>query len=201
MSNFEYALENDEFFEFDQESDEAVESDESDEMEERRQRRRVPRIRAGRTASGQNLFRPRPPAAGQSGYVTQAQLQAGLKRVGDQIKINSESIKKVTAQSNKINAQLGSTTERLDKKVTDLKKEVKKQAEMSLLLTLLQPKPEIVAKVGATQCVQEAVGQVEVKQSNSLLPLLLLGGGLGGDGSGDNNTLLLALAASGTLKL
>src|SRR5829696_4302392 len=143
MNGYEYAFENDEFFEND-ESDEFFENDESDEFSERRRKRggRPPRITPGRTGRGTGLFKPRP-AGGNNKYVTQAQLEAGLARAGKQISANSEAIKKVAAQANKINSELGATTSRLDKQVGELKKEVKKQAETSLLLTLLQSAPEV----------------------------------------------------------
>ena len=209
MNGYEYALESDEMFESD-ESDEAY--DESDELAERRRPggRRPPRITPGRTGTGAGLFRPRPTNGAK--YATQAQLEAGLARVGKQISANSESIKKVAAQANKINSELGAATNRLDKQVSELKKEVKKQAETSLLLALLQKQPELEIKTqpvvvpppagsqaGTLPTVGEAVGTVTVKKQSNLLPLILLSGS-GGLGGGDSsNMLLLALAFGGSL--
>jgi len=196
MNGYEYALESDESFESD-ESDEAY--DESDEFAERKGRGRPPRINPGRTGRGTGLFRPRPVNGNK--YVTQAQLEAGLARVGKQISANSEAIKKVATQANKINSELGAATTRLDKQVGELKKEVKKQAETSLLLTLLQGTPEI-QKTTATVGTQTVLTDVSVKKTDILLPIVLLSGlgGGGGLGGGDSsNMLLLALALSGKL--
>ncbi|MEA2561101.1 MAG: hypothetical protein QOH06_2605 [Acidobacteriota bacterium] len=202
MNGYEYALENDEFFEND-ESDEFFENDESDEFSERRRKRggRPPRINPGRTGRGTGLFKPRP-AGGTSKFVTQAQLEAGLARVGKQIGANSEAIKKVATQANKINSELGAATSRLDKQVGELKKEVKKQAETSLLLTLLQGSPQLEARPGAdaTQA-GNVINNVQVKKQDLMLPLIMLSGGMGGGmGGGDSsNMLFLALALSGKL--
>lgn len=200
-----YALESDELFE----SDEAY--DESDEFTERRQRRngRPPRITPGRTGTGSGLFRPRPAPGSNAQYVTQAQLEAGLTRVGGQISANSEAIKKVADQANKINSELGAATSRLDKHVGDLKKEVKKQAETNLLLTLLQKPPALKTTpvtirhpdpADPNKIVEsKVVGTVEYEKQNNLLPLVLMSssGGLGGGDS--SNMLFLALALSGQL--
>ena len=202
MNGYEYAFENDEFFESD-ESDELYESDESDEFSERRRKRggRPPRITPGRTGRGTGLFKPRP-AGGNGKFVTQAQLEAGLARAGKQISANSEAIKKVAAQANKINSELGATTSRLDKQVGELKKEVKKQSETSLLLTLLQGSPQLEARPGAdaTQA-GNVINNVQVKKQDLMLPLIMLSGGMGGGmGGGDSsNMLFLALALSGKL--
>ena len=93
----------------------------------------------------------------------------------------------------------------------ELKKEVKKQAETSLLLTLLQKPPALkTAPVSiqypdpkdATKTISTTVvGTVEYEKQSNLLPLMLMmsSGGLGG-GSGDSsNMLFLALALSGQL--
>jgi len=202
MNGYGYALENDEFFESD-ESDEFLESDESDEFSERRRRGgRPPRINPGRTGRGTGLFKPRP-AGGTSKFVTQAQLEAGLARVGKQISANSEAIKKVATQSNKINSELGAATSRLDKQGGELKKEVKKQGEASLLITLLQGTPQLEARTGGNaEHTTEVLRDVQVKKQDNLLPLILLSGigGGGGLGGGDSsNMLLLALALSGKL--
>lgn len=204
MNGYEYAFENDEFFESD-ESDELFESDESDEFSERRRRRggRPPKITPGRTGRGTGLFKPRPAPGTAGKYVTQAQLEAGLARAGKQISANSDAIKKVAAQANKINSELGATTSRLDKQGGELKKEVKKQSETSLLLTLLQGTPQLEAKPGGNvEHAADTLADVQVKKQDLMLPLILLSGGLGGGGLGggdSSNMLLLALALSGKL--
>lgn len=191
-----YALENDEMYESDEAYDEAYGNDESDEASPSRVRRPM-RVGPGRVASGKGLFRPRPVT---NKFVTQAQLEAGLSRVGKQIQVNSDAIKKVSAQTTKITADLTSATNRLDKQVSEVKKEVKKQSEMTLLLTLLQKAPELEARPGADPEAANAVlGSVQVKKQSNLLPILLLSGS-GGLGGGDSsNMLLLALALGGQL--
>jgi hypothetical protein len=198
MNGYEFALESDEAYD---ESDEAY--DESDELAERRRGRRVPRISPGRLPSPGGLVRPPAPTGN---VVTRAEFNASMARIDKKIETNAEAIKKVTAQSNKINTELGAVTSRLDKQVGELRKEVKKQAETSLLLTLLSKPPGIKVtpqKVqfqdtsGTTKEV-EVVGKVEVEKQSNLLPLVLLssqGGGLGGGDS--SNMLILALALSG----
>ena len=196
MNGYGFGLESDELFEND-ESDDAY--DES--SDEAVRGGRPPRINPGRTGRGTGLFRPRPTNTNK--YVTQAQLEAGLARVGKQIGANSDAIKKVASQANKINSELGAATTKLNKQVGDLKKEVKQQNETTLLLTLLNKppalKPTTQTLVVNSTPVDVMTGVQYAPQSN-LLPLLLLtsqGGGLGG---GDNsNMLLLALALSGQL--
>lgn len=204
MNGYEYVLESDELFE----------SDESDEFAERQRpgSRQPPRINPGRTGRGTGLFRPRPaggtgPTGGTANFVTQAQLEAGLARVGTQISANSEAIKNVASQANKINSELGAATARLDKHTAELKKEVKKQAETSLLLTLLQKPPALKTTPQKIEYIDhantkkevEVVGKIDYGPQSNLLPLVLLSGS-GGLGGGDSsNMLFLALALSGQL--
>ena len=186
MNGYEYALESDELFESD-ESDESFESDEYDELSERRRRQsgRPPRISPGRTGRGTGLFRPRP--ANGNKYATQAQLEAGLARVGRQISDNSNAIRKVATQANRINSELGAAKARLEKQVSEIRKEVKKQAETSMLLTLLQKAPELEAKPGADSVeAKKVTDNVQVKKQDNLLLFALMGGGIG-----DNLPLLL----------
>lgn len=198
------AFEDDDFFEDDEDFDDAAleglgESDDLDDFLERRRRGRgrSRRIRRPATGKGSGLFKPRP----SNQYVTQAQLQAGLARVGKQIQTNGTAIKKVAEQANRINSELGSRTDKLAKGVGELKKEVKRQAEMSLLMTLLQSTPQLEAKnpTAETGTAGAVVTNVQVKKQSNILPLLLMLGG-GGLGGGDSSqTLLLGLALSGQL--
>jgi hypothetical protein len=201
MNGYGYGLESDELFEND-ESDDAY--DES--SDEAVRRGRPARINPGRTGRGTGLFRPRP--TNNNKYVTQAQLEAGLARVGKQISANSDAIKKVATQANKINSELGEATTKLNKQVGDLKKEVKQQAETNLLLTLLN-KPPAIKPTTQSLTGQDALGnnvkvdvvtKVEYEKQSNLLPLVLLTsqGGLGGGGD-NSNMLFLALALSGQL--
>lgn len=196
-----YAFEDDELFEDDEDLDDAMgESDDLDNFLERRRRGRASRIRPGKTAKGTGLFKARP----NDRYVTQAQLQAGLARVGKQIATNGEAIKKVTAQTNKVTSDLAAATTKISKDLKDVKKEVKQQAETALLMHLLQPKPELETKNPSanTGTAGAVVANVSFKQHSNLLPLILMMGshGGGGMGGGDNNQMLfLALALSGQL--
>lgn len=201
MNGYEYDTEADEAFEDAGEYDEA--SDEASD-EARRGPLRFRPIRPGPVATGKNLVRPRPTPGR---YVTEARFQAGLARVGADIRKNSEAIKKVAVQASRVNSQLVSTTSRLDKEIKDTKKELKKQAETTLLLTLLQSGPTITPQsttVTTPTGTTTALTSVTVTQPSNLLPLILLGGsgglggGLGGDGD-TSNLLLIALALGGKL--
>ena len=198
MSGIAYALEDEELFEDEEDFDDAyAEGDDlEDFLERRRKRRRGRPIRAGRTARGKGLFRARPT----SQYVTQTQLRTSLDRVGKQIAANGASIKKVAVQANRVTSDLAAATKRLDKQMDTVQKEVKKQAETTMLMTLLQSTPQLEAKnpSGAVATAGDVIGNVQVKRQSNLLPLVLMGGsgGLGGDG---NNMLLLALALSGQI--
>lgn len=198
MNGYGYGLESDELFESD-ESDEAY-----DESDEAVRKGRPARINPGRTGRGTGLFRPRP--VNNNKYVTQGQLEAGLARVGKQIAANSDAIKKVAAQANKINSELGATTAKLDKQVGQLKKDLNQQSQTTLMLTLLQGSPSLEAKPNLTPAqattAASTLSTVQVKKTDLLLPLILLSGsgGGGGLGGGDNsNMLFLALALSGKL--
>jgi hypothetical protein len=207
MVAFEQAWDAEDLYE-DVEVDESYDEwDESDELEERRRRRgrRPPRINPGRVARPGGVVRPPAPTGN---VVTRAELAAGLTRLDKKIETNAEAIKKVTAQANRVTANLGAATNRLDKQVGDLRKEVKKHAETSLLLTLLSKPPAIKATPQTLEVPSptpadpdktreiEVVGKIEVEKQSNLLPLVLLSGqgGMGGDGS---NMLILALALSG----
>ncbi len=203
-----YALENDEAFESDESYDDAYDEayDEAyddafggDEAfdEARRRRRRPRRIRPGRTASGKGLF---PRRASSNRFVTQAQFAASVKETSKQIRDNGMAIKRVSAQASKVTTDLAAATSRLDKQVGEVKKEVKKQSEMTLLLTLLQKAPELEARTGADPVqAGNVLNSVQVKKQSNLLPLVLLSGS-GGLGGGDSsNLLILALALGGQL--
>lgn len=199
MNGYEYDTETDEAFEDTGEYDEG--SDEGSDEARRGPLRFIRPIRPGPVASGRNLVRPRPTPGR---YVTEARFQAGLARVGADIRKNSEAIRKVAAQTSRVNSQLVSTTTRLDKEIKDTRKELKKQAETTLLLTLLQSGPTITTNKGASVGTIPVVTDVTVTQQSNLLPLILLGGsgglggGLGGDGD-TSNLLLIALALGGKL--
>jgi hypothetical protein len=193
MNEFESALESDEFLESD-ESDESDEFGEFGESDEARKKRK--RINPGKTARGTGLVRQRPAPR----FVTQAELTGALERVGKQIAANSDAIKRVATQANKITSDIAASSNRANKQVGDLKGEVKKQADTSLMLTLLQGAPALQAKQGKDDAAtKEILNRIEAKKPDMMLPLIMMSGS-GGLGGGDSsNMLILALAMSGKL--
>ena len=178
MSAYDYAVETDEISEDYDSDDSFVESDESDEIAERRgwRSRRPPRIAPGRLAKPGGLVRPPAPVGK---MVTRAEFNAGMARVDKKIELSTEAIKKVTAQANKATADLGASTSRLDKQTGELKKEVKRQGDTSLLLTLLNKPPalkpttqKVLANApGSTTPVEvEVVSKVEYDKQSNLCP-------------------------------
>lgn len=205
-------LEDEDLFEDDSdlvEDEELFAEDDSDLAERRRNfnRRRgsmkTRPVRPGQLPAGKGLFKARP--TGQ--YATQAQLQAGLNRVGAEIRKTAQAIKTMTAQINKNNSDLTAANNRQDTEIakisSDLKKTGeggKKQNEMFMLMSLLQKQPELEVKnAGAKIDTSETVvNNVQIKKQDNLLPLLLMSG-MGGMGGGDNNMMLMVLALSGKL--
>jgi len=184
MSDVEYMDDNDlDAFEAAESDDEDVDED----YDEARRRRSRPV-----TARGRGYTRPRLA----EGYVTNAQFQAGVARIGKDIRRNAVGIKA-------LNARIDTALEKQSKSASGMRTELQKTREMSMLMPLLlTPKTitttgDIVDKTGMT--VQIPTGsKVQVTSGDtlsSLLPLLLLGGGLGGDGKngGDNSMMMLLL--------
>lgn len=160
-------------------------------------------VRPGQLPAGKGLFTPRP--TGQ--YATQAQLQAGLNRVGAEIRKTAQAIKTMTAQINKNNSDLAAANARQDAEIARLSSDMKKtgeggkkQNEMFMLMSLLQKQPELEVKnAGARiETSESVVNNVQLKKQDNLLPLLLMSG-MGGTGGGDNNMMLMVLALSGKL--
>ena len=204
-------LEDEDLFEDDSdlaEDEELFAEDDSDLAERRRNfnrkraSMRTKPVRPGALPAGKGLFKPRP--TGQ--YATQAQLQAGLNRVGAEIRKTAQAIKTMTAQINKINSDLSAANARQDTEIakisSDLKKTGeggKKQNEMFMLMTLLQKQPELEATPNADKdAAKRITDNVQIKKQDNLLPLLLMSG-MSGMGGGDNNMMLVALALSGKL--
>jgi hypothetical protein len=202
MSAYDFAVETDELSE-DYDSDDRFETDESDEAA-RPWGRRFPRISPGRLAKPGGLVRPPAPTGK---MVTRAEFNAGMARVDKKIELNTEAIKKVTTQANKVTSDLAAATSRLDKQTSEIKKEVKRQSDTALLLTLLNKPPAIkpttqkITTGGSTPVDVEVVTKVEYDKQNNLLPLILLTqtGGSGFGGGDSSNMLILALALSGQI--
>ncbi len=194
------------------EADEADEGYEADEMYEADEAaRRWPPHPRPKLATGQNLFRPRPTAQ----YVTQAQLETALARVGSQIRTNSTAISQLGTRAAAATAAVKKETTDRRKDTEKIKNSLSQTQQLAAILPLLsQPKtlPYPPAASGGTDA--NLVGQTLLVDGsntlNLLLPLLLLtsvgdggagGGGLFG-GTGSDNTmmmLVLVLALSGSL--
>jgi hypothetical protein len=183
----------------DLEFDEGTEDYEYDEARRRARGRAAARRPAPRTASGTGFFRPRPGT--QSQNVTQTQLQTALAKVSADVKTNGEAIKTLNGRVNVLSSEQAQQGVALRREAAERKKEdtairaeVRKARELSMLQLLIQKPPTVeLVRNG------EAVTDVKLKQSNdSLLPILLMSGGLGGDGAsgGGDNTMLLALLLS-----
>lgn len=157
---------------------------------------------APRTATGNNLFQARP-----TQYVTQVQLDAAMKRVGAQIKTNSDAVRT-------LNSRVAADAAAIQKEAINRKQDLAKlrsNVQMTALLPLLI-KP---ASVGPTSA-EDKIGGIDVPQGtkvlveskdklSALLPLLLMGGLGGSDGKsssgGDDQMMMLmmVMAISGGL--
>jgi hypothetical protein len=182
------------------------EGEAADILERRRRRRRRRRPRGRRrvpSASGRGYYRQRP----SRNYVTQAQLQAGLERVARDVRKNASGIKVVNSRLKSLSASHSRDIARVnaahDRDVAQLKKDIKKAQESALLMSLLtQPTARDLTDAAKADIVGLQEGeQVLVRKGDGLtamLPVLLLSGGLGGNGS-DSNMMLMAMAMSGAL--
>jgi hypothetical protein len=181
---------------------EMLESDDSDEMmAERSGRRSRRRPRAPRTASGRGTM---PPRRQQGNFVTEAQLEAGLTRVEQQIRTNSAAIQTV---SNRVNT----VAEEQTRQAATLRREIAGQnqrLQMSAIFPLLlQRSVTLREDVGNSGLRANDRVQLTGDSFSAMLPLLLMGGfgqsgGQGGspgsDSSSDMTPLLLVLALSGS---
>lgn len=171
-----YATETDEAL-YDWESDEIYESDESDEMEARRRRGRQP-VRVARPST---YVTPRAPA-GQQQYVTEAQLQAALARVGAQIRTNSTAIRQVNGRADTLANDQRRQVAAQRRENGAIRRDVRQTRELAAILPLLTPRPQSVALSTAVANLPQGERVVVDRGTDtlsSLLPILLLGG-LGG---------------------
>jgi len=158
--------------------------EEDDDLAERRRRRR----RRVSPARGTGLFRPKPT----KGFVTQTQLKAAMARVGKDIRKNAMAIKKVNTSINALSA-------RQERDTRQLRKDLQKSNQMSLLTLLLQKPPTVELTKSPVMTVEspsqriDVVTDVKLKEEDNTLLLLLafMGQGTGGGLSGDNLPLLL----------
>ncbi len=176
------------------------------EEEEAVRRRRRP-VRTGR---GAGYYRARPSGR----YVTQTQLQSALGKISKDVKANAVGIKTVGGRVDAVSAEQKKQGEVLKKQAGERKQEIgklKSGLQMASILPLVTSKPPI------TTTATDTIGGVSVATGTkiaiapdaltALLPMFLLGDGLGGSSSGSggnsggdsSNMLILLLALSGGL--
>lgn len=195
MSDYELA-EDYESFETDLEFDEELEALLEDDEARKPQRRRP--VRTGR---GTNYYKPRPSTQ----YVTQAQLQSALSKISADVKANAAGIKSVGARVDTVRSDQAKLTALVKKDNDARRKELaklKSGIQMSSLLPLLTSKQITIARetdIGGTTVPAGTKLSVAPDGISALLPMLLLGDGLGGSGGDSSNGLFLALALSGGL--
>ena len=166
----------------------------------RRKGRRGRKIRAGQVGRGQGLASQ----SGRSGgrYVTHPQFQAAVARIGKDIRRNGVATKRVVAQVNSFNKALADANKRQNEAIRKLRNDLKQQSQTAMMLTLMQPQPvlELVKGVNVDAAVAdktgELLGQVQVKKSDNMLPLMMMMMGSGSSGSsgssgGDNNNMMM----------
>jgi hypothetical protein len=139
-------------------------------------------------------YRPQPQAA----YVTKAELQAVTDRIDRDFAATRTGLQQVGTRIDAIATQH-------TRDMTKIRQEVRQQAEMGALLPLLmRPQTRTIAAAGNGLQAGDRVVVDGADTFAALLPLLLMGGGLGGTGTagggmfgGDNSgILILALAMS-----
>jgi hypothetical protein len=182
---------------------------------------RQPQYRPPQVARNRSYVTPR-----MGPFVTQPQLSAALSKVRADTTKNSAAITNVArrvaavqavdVRQNRALTKQAKINVRQSKDIVALRKESKKASDMALILFLLsRPKapeesdalvnPSLVGgvnlKAGTKLLIDTGSGS-NTNSINSLLPVLLLMGGLGGssdNGSDSSNMLLLALALGGGL--
>lgn len=181
-------------YEFDDELAALVEEDEET-------RRRPAARRPVRTGQGAGYYRPRPSTR----YVTQAQLQAALAKIGNDVKANATGIKTVGVRVDAVSADHKKQAEILKKEIVQRQKDMaklKSSLQMSALLPMLTSKTVTVpagSDIFGTATKEETKLVVAPSPMTALLPMLLSGDGFGG-GSGDSSSMVfMALALSGSL--
>lgn len=128
--------------ESDPELDEAYDdtSDEADfeSFDEARRPGRRP-VRPVPTAARRTAFRPRPPAGATGSPVTQAQLQAALARVSQQMNTNSTAIKTLDGRVRTATSEQAKIGAMVRRETVGLRKDLQSTREMIALVGLLFP--------------------------------------------------------------
>jgi len=190
-------------YELDESLDEMFESDESDESSDEAARS-WSRPRAPKTANGRGLYTPRP----QTQYVTQAQLQTALAKVGAQVRTNSNAISQIGGRASA--AAAAAKKESMDRKkdISGVRSNLSQTQQMAAIMPLLtQPQSTGPVKGLSGDGIPDGTNLLINSGSTTslLLPLLLMtsigdgsgsssgGGGLFG-GGGDSTSTMLMLA-------
>jgi hypothetical protein len=194
MADYELLESDLEMFESDEALDEALSAFlESDEA-------RRPRRRPVPTGRGAGYYRPKP----SSGGVTQAQLQTALGKISKDVQANAAGIKTVGARVDSLAAEQKKQGDLLRKEIVERRKELgklKSSLQMSSLIPLLMSKTVTVTNattIGGAPVEKGTKLLIAPDTLGALLPMLLMGDGLGGGGD-SGNTMILALALSGGL--
>lgn len=184
---------------------EGDEEGDEDRRRRRRRRKRRSRRRGVKTARGRSLF-SRPAS---KRYVTQAQLKAGLDRVGKEIRTNAAAIKTVNGRVASVSRRVSNNTtvnEEQSRAIAKNRKCLNETREMMLLTTLLSggartlQTTAAVVDAGGRQILpaNTQLSLAETSNRSRLLPLLLMGQSCGDSGSGlGGNPLALVLLAGG----
>jgi hypothetical protein len=160
--------------------------------------RRSPRAQV-RTPSRQSSFQPRQTATPAS----QTQVQAAARNLDGKIETLTSAVKALETRANSMAAEQDRTTSALGKEITARKKgsdairgDLQQTKMLSVLLPLLTT--ETVPATGAQGQQLQVVTQSQ-NQFASILPFLLLMGGMGGSGDsskgplGDQSSMLMLL--------
>lgn len=155
-------------------------------------RRPNQRRRSVPTGQGVDYYRQPPSKT----FVTQAQLQAALSKISKDVKSNAAGIKTVNGRVDAISSEQKRLMASNKKEIEKLKSGL----QMAAILPLLTSKTITVpagGDIGGTRVTAETKLQVAPSGISALLPMFLLGDGMGG---GDNsNMLFMALALGGGL--
>lgn len=145
----------------------------------RRSRRRAPRIRVGRTARGNRLRLKGPPSRRPA---SRSAVQSSLGRVGKDIRTNAAAVKRLAAQAKSATVKLNRVNNAQDKTISALRSKLRKhtaaaqqQAQMNMLMPLLEKSPELEARPGANPDVSvPLLNAVQIKKQDNTLALIMM---------------------------
>lgn len=164
-------------------------------------RRRLNRVRGSRSTTLRSPSGQRMRVHFGKSYATTAEVNKLIKSTERKF---ADAMKERKANHSRLSKQIASSAKAIDGRVSAVRKKVKKledQSKTSALMSLLGGAPRVKTikferptEAGAeVDFDKELKAKVEFEKPDMLLPLLL-SGGLGGSGSGDNSMLMLALA-------